>query len=137
MQNSMEMKERRRRRSEYLQTAVTYQLEHIKEEYQLSCAGAANRDGLFAAGTENTMFSKTLAAYAPEIAEISNKGLHKRVCGEVKRHHPQLADDYIAVHKFSVDEEVMYLFASGSEETKIKDALEHAATGMERIFETT
>lgn len=137
MQNQKETQERRRRRSELLQPAVTLQLEHIKEKYQLNYVGAANVDGFFVAGSEDTNLSRALAGYAPEIAETEDQKLRQRLFEDLKGHFPEITDTRLAVEKFFVDDQPLYFFATGSDAADLSAPVEHAVSGIQRIFKTT
>ena len=129
--------DRRKRRSEETQQAVTYQLEHVRQQHEFDFLAVGDADGFYVACSTEETYDRFLAAYAPAIAEA--EGTRRQRLEQELAEHISVGDEAadIYVREFGVKEQPLYLCAIATSEEQVDEALEHTMTGIERIIRTT
>lgn len=129
------MTDRRKNRSQELQQAVTYQLEHVLERFDLEFLAVGDRDGFHVAGAGRDAEDSLLAAFAPAITS-SGVGQRKLLKKELMGYLDDAEDSVVEVREFTVGGQSWYLCMVSSRGSDSEEALEHTVTGIQRIFRT-
>jgi predicted regulator of Ras-like GTPase activity (Roadblock/LC7/MglB family) len=120
--------ERRRRRSEKVVEALSYQLSHVKEQEQLLAFVLADRDGLLVASAPSSIDGEALSALCPL--------LHRGEAGaqELRWVLGEHQDAKVAWLSVQVNDEELFLFSVGESDAVAKRAVQQAGGGVQRIF---
>lgn len=128
--------ERRRKRSPHAHTAITYQLEHIFENQNLSNFVLGDSSGLVLASAGEADEAAALAAYAPVLETFRGKSRGKvfsRLASLVTNFNPAA----MSIRTFEIDGETLYLCSLGRETAARQASLYRAITGIRRILKQT
>ena len=128
--------ERRQRRSENKEPAITFQLEHIHREFGLHAIVVGNSDGYLVAGSRNDGTDDAVAAYVTAIGTASpdrRRVLINKLYDEQYSKQPNLE---LRVREFRIGGERAYLGMLGSPRANFAHAGERAVSGVQRIYQT-
>lgn len=123
----MQITERRRRRSEQVVQALSYQLSHLSEQEQLTAFVLVDRDGLLVAAAPSEIDAEALSAICPL---LHHGAASSEEVVAILGHHQ---DKALVLQPLLVQEEQMFLFSVG-EESGANRAVAQAAGGVHRIF---
>lgn len=128
--------ERRRRRSEETQQAITYQLEHLIEEFEdIELMLLADDHGLVIAHAgqdeDAEQVAEMFAIHARPLAEGEDPDSELLVA------KPDLSREQILCEAINLDEIPLYLCAVMEPTAENAKAYERARTGIQRIYYTT
>ena len=129
--------DRRKRRSQETQQAVTYQLQHVREKYDFDFLAVGDRDGFYVGGATEEGRDKIVAAYAPAIAGAHNGRREKLKRELVEQIGAGDESGSLFVREFGVGEQPLFLCAIAESAEAVDGALEHTMSGIERIIRTT
>jgi predicted regulator of Ras-like GTPase activity (Roadblock/LC7/MglB family) len=119
--------ERRRKRSEQVVEALSYQLSHVKEREQLKAFVLVDRDGLLVAAAPSEIDPEALSAICPLIHYGSAS--QEELAAVLGRHQKEA----IVLQPLSIQGEQMFLFSIG-EASQANRAVQDAESGVQRIF---
>lgn len=124
--------ERRRRRSEETLQAITYQLEHLVEEFEdIELMLLADDQGLLFAHAGDEQAAEMFAVQAPALAEGGKPDSELLVV------MPDLRANKILCEAINLDDVPLYLCAVMKPTPENTRAFERARTGIQRIYYTT
>lgn len=127
--------ERRRRRSANTYQAIKFQLEYIFGNQNLRNITVGDSRGLLLAYAGDAQDAQALAAYAPLIANCTNKTRYEDLLERVRTFVPEAAQDTFAFRSFVVDGEELHITLVG-ESGKLSHAdLYRAVSGIRRIID--
>jgi hypothetical protein len=129
-------KERRGKRSNKAHIAISYQLEHIFENQDLSNFVLGDSSGLLLAGAGDSEEADVLAAYAPVLETYRGKSRGK-VFAKLASMVPRFNPSALSIRSFQIDGETLYLLSVGRKRTARQASLYRAVTGIRRILEQT
>jgi hypothetical protein len=120
--------ERRKRRSEKVVEALSYQLSHVKEEEGLLAFVLADRDGLLVAAAPSMVDAEALSALCPLLyrGEAGTPELNW-ILGEN-------SNAKVALLPLHVQEEELFLFSVGETDVVAMRSVQQAEGGVQRIF---
>ena len=121
----------RRRRSQETQQAITYQLEHVLDEFDLELLLLADDHGLIIAYAGDQEAAELFASYAPSLSADSS--LHP-VLHEVM---PDLTPQKVLCESISLDNIPLFLCAIMDPTPDNCRAYERVRTGIQRIYYST
>lgn len=125
-------KERRRRRSEETQQALTYQLEHLVETFdELYLMLLADDQGVIVARAGDRELAQLLAAHARSLA------VGDRPDPELSIGVPDLTAEQILCEAIDLDEIPLYLCAIMEPTPENAEAFQRARDGIQRIYYNT
>src|SRR5262249_11179029 len=113
--------ERRRRRSDRVGLALTYQLEHVQVEEALRAFILADRHGLIVAAAATALDAEELSALCPLVA-----------AGHIDE--DAVAGTPAELVPVDVDGETLYLLAVAWSHASAARSIERAASGVRRIL---
>lgn len=123
--------DRRKRRSEETLEAITYQLEHVVEEFGMDMMVLADHQGTIVASAGAPRLAEVFAAHAPKLHETDD--LKDAVSCVV----PDLPPHHVLVESLSIEEMPLYLCAVTGGDDDSQRGFERAQTGIKRIYRTT
>lgn len=126
--------ERRRRRSDRPQTALEFQLDHVRRMYALDFITLADSLGMPVAHAGERRSCEWLAAYAPHLGTEAPDSPVEPVLGPLLEEIGQSPDRCVVAHSFEIDGLATTLAAVAPVWMKIGDGLHHARRGVERII---
>ena len=129
--------DRRKRRSQETQQAVTYQLQHVRDKFGFDFLAVGDQDGFYVGGATEEGRDKVLAAYAPAIAG-AHHGRREQLKEElVEQIGVGEQSGALFVREFGVGEQPLFLCAIADSAETVDQALEHTMSGIARIIRTT
>lgn len=122
---------RRRRRSEETQQAITFQLEHVRDEFSMDLLLLADEHGLILAYAGDEQAAETFAVFSPSLAkgDPPDRALFSTL--------PGLEPAKILCETISLDEIPLYLCAVMDPTPENCRAYERVRTGIQRIYYST
>ncbi len=121
----------RRRRSEETQQAITYQLEHVHEEFGMDILLLADDHGLILAHAGDTEKANLIGVYARSLAE------GKALDPSLVEIFPDLKREQVLCESLNLDDIALYLCAVMEPTPENCRAYERVRTGVQRIYYTT
>ncbi len=129
--------DRRKRRSDEVIQAITYQLEHLAEEYELRNLVLSDSRGLMLACADNASAGRALAAYAPVFSRHLGRGDREAIMGKLSEFLPGVDGHTLSVRRFELHGEEHFLCVIGEERLCRQADLYRAVTGIRRIVRDT
>ncbi|MFW5966298.1 MAG: hypothetical protein ACOCV2_02215 [Persicimonas sp.] len=128
--------ERRRKRSNRAHAAMTYQLEHVFEQQDLTHLALGDASGLLLASAGEADEATTLVAYAPVLS--TRQGASRReMLGQLRSHLPHIDADNLSIRRFRVDGQDLFLCCVADESAARQASLYRTVTGIRRILKQT
>jgi hypothetical protein len=128
--------ERRQRRSSRVRQAITYQLEHLEDEFDLDHFVLSDAQGLRIAGSGTVLRGSALAAFAPVLHRAHNERRPSLV-DDMSYFVPDIDLDRITVRAFDLAGDTHYLSIVGDDRVQREAMLYRAITGIRRIVRQT
>jgi len=129
--------ERRRRRSDECRQAITFQLLHLAEQYDLENLVLADASGLMVACASDEVAAQALAAYAPVFARRLNRGARDQIMDQVASFLPDADAKSLSVRRFELNGQPHFLCVVGEKRLCRQANLYRAVTGIRRIVDET
>ncbi|MFB6265184.1 MAG: hypothetical protein ABEL76_16415 [Bradymonadaceae bacterium] len=129
--------DRRKRRSDEVRQAITYQLEHLAEEYNLENLTLGDNNGILIACAGRQSAGEALAAYAPVFRRHLDRGQRELIMDKLGTLLPGVDGKSLDVRRFELQGDDHYLCVVGEQRLCRQANLYRAVTGIRRIVRDT
>ena len=133
LKSQKKSEDRRQRRSSEPQTALSYQLDRVVEDFGLDCCLIVDEKGEVVAGSPDTSapLMQDFASLLPLLSIMCEQ--KSRVARELRRHRANLASDELTACVFRAGGRRLFIGAMGPEAVMNEIAIFRAITGARRI----
>lgn len=128
--------ERRQRRSNRVRQAITYQLQHLQESFDLDHLVLADEQGLRIAGSGSALRGSAIAAFSP-VLHRAHANRRPSLVDEMTYFVPDVDPDRMTVRAFDLQDETHFLCVVGDERLQREAMIYRAVTGIRRIVKQT